>query len=189
MPAGGAAVTVKVSLEPEGMSPRFVWLRVSHVSPEILLTVTPSTVPPVAETVTIWLSESPCSIVVLQLVGLTPMSPQGIFTCIVPVTSLGDGLPQVLLTLTVYVKSPLVPAGGDAVIVNVLLEPDAMSPRFVGLTLSQVGPEILLTVTPLTGPLLAETVTIWLSECPCSIVVLQLVGATSMLPQFGVMCI
>ena len=75
------------------------------------------------------------------------------------------------------------PAGGEAVIVNVLLEPEDMSPRFVGLTLSHVGPDTLLTVTLLTGPLLAETVTIWLSEVPASIVGLQLVGLTPILPQ------
>ena len=112
------------------------------------------------------------------------MLPQGSITWIVPVTSLVVGVPHVLLTLTVYAKSPLgVPEGGEAVIVNVLLEPEDISPRFVGLTLSHAGPDTLLTVTPLTGPLLAETVTIWLSEVPASIVGLQLVGLTPMLPQ------
>jgi hypothetical protein len=111
------------------------------------------------------------------------MLPQGHDTWIVPDTSLADGVPQVLLTLTVYVKSPLVPAGGAAVIVNVLLEPEGMSPRSVGLTLSQVGPETLLTVTPLTVPPVAETVTISLSDSPQFIVGIQLVGLTFMLPQ------
>ena len=183
LPAGGAAVTVKVLLEPEAMSPRFVGLTLSHVGHDTLLTVTPLTMPSLAETVTIWLSDSPQSIVVLQLVGFTSMLPQGQSTWIVPVTSRVDGVPQVLLTLTVYVKSPLVSEGGEAVIVNVLLEPEAMSPRFVGLTLSQVGPDTLLTVTPSTVPPVAETVTISLSDSPQFSVGLQLVGFTPMLPQ------
>ena len=174
---------MNVLLEPEEMSPRFVGLTLSHVGPDTLLTVTPSTVPPVAETVTISLSDSPQFIVGLQLVGFTPMLPQGQSTWIVPETSRVDGVPQVLLTLTVYVKSPLVPAGGAAVIVKVLLEPEAMSPRFVGLTLSQFGPDTLLTVTPSTVPPVAETETVLLSVFPHNIVVLQLVGLTFMLPQ------
>ena len=182
VPAGGEAVIVNVLLEPEAMSPRSVGLTLSHVGPEILLTVTPLTMPPLAETVTVWLSELSQNIVGLQLVGFTSMLPQQ-STWIVPVTSRVVGVPQVLLTLTVNGKSPLVPAGGEAVIVNVLLEPEAMSPRSVGLTLSHVGPEILLTVTPLTMPPLAETVTVSLSELPQNIVVFQLVGFTSMLPQ------
>ena len=88
-----------------------------------------------------------------------------------------------MLTLTVYVKSPLVPAGGAAVTVKVLLEPEAMSPRFVGLTPIHVGPDTLLTVTPLTMPSVAETVTISLSDSPQFSVGLQLVGFTPMLPQ------
>ena len=180
---GGAAVIVKVLLEPEAMSPRSVWLTLSQVGPETLLTVTPLTVPPVAETVTISLSDSPQFSVVLQLVGFTPMLPQGQDTWIVPDTSLVDGVPQVLLTLRVYPKSPLVSEGGEAVIETVLLEPEAMSPRSVGLTLSQFGPDTLLTVTSLTVPPVAETVTISLSDSPQFSVVLQLVGFTPMLPQ------
>ena len=73
--------------------------------------------------------------------------------------------------------------GGEAVIVKVLLEPEAMSPRSVGLTLSQVGPDTLLTVTPLTMLSLAETVTISLSDSLQFNVGLQLVEFTPMLPQ------
>ena len=96
---GGEAVIVNVLLEPEAMSPRFVGLTLSHVGPVILLTVTPLTVPPVAETVAVWLPELPQNIVGLQLVGLTFMLPQQ-STWIVPDTSRVDGVPQVLLTLT-----------------------------------------------------------------------------------------
>ena len=86
------------------------------------------------------------------------MVPQQV-TVIVPVTSIEVGVPQVLLTLTVYGKLPLVGTGGAAVIMNVLLEPDDISPRLVGLIVSQAGPEILVTVTPFTEqPPLAETV-------------------------------
>ena len=80
-------------------------------------------------------------------------------TVIMPVISVDDGLPHVLINLTVYGKLPLVSAGGAAVSVNVLFESEDISPRLVGLILSQAGPDILLTDTPLTGqPPLAETV-------------------------------
>ena len=76
------------------------------------------------------------------------MVPQQVLTWTVPVTLVDEGVPQVLLTVMEYAQGPLVPAGGDALMVNCLLEPADISPRLVVLTVSQVGPEALVMVTP-----------------------------------------
>ena len=63
------------------------------------------------------------------------------------------------------------------------MEPDKISPKFDVLGVSQFGPEILLTVTPLTIPSLAETIMLSLSELPAVIEGFHDVGVTLIVPQ------
>jgi hypothetical protein len=85
------------------MLPRLSGLAVTQVGPEVLATVTMLTGPPVAETVTIWLLVWPQLTVGLQVRGATVILPQQLVgeTCIVPVTGMHEGVPQVLQTKTV----------------------------------------------------------------------------------------